>query len=260
MKIFKISYRDKFNILSQDICRQVFEDLIRNNYSNRNYNLDFFEKDIVEKLKSIGVIYLLIKINNTIIYDNNIDTKNNYFTIEGYTVKYEASPLQVGTTIVIELFSNIFDKNNNYHRNKLYTSFVNSIRHEIYHCFDFSKKENNTFLYNYGIQLEEKINNAETYFINDSEQNAFIHGIVLEAKKIKKNNKSINIVEVIKSIINKTIENYIFGINKSNIDFFLNMINNNKKLEEKLISCKNKILYSYINIIKSKYPEIGKLI
>ena len=222
MKIYsirKIAFRNKIDILSQNIARSVFTEIIKDPTPNRIINIYSSvtgnpTTDIDLNICSINRISFEISYPNETNLESKIKLRGAFYTKSRFP------------NIVIEISPRKFS-NKNYE--ELFQELKYNIRHELEHAVNTRNNEkpnkNNTLSYN---------NKVEEYLLKPTEIEAYTRDSMLRAK-----NSKIPIEEVVKNMISEKMAELmkLENITDRNI----------------LNSSYNKILKIYLERIKQIY-------
>lgn len=254
MKIYKISFRNSVNILAQNIARKLFEYMRDNNYSPKTYDLNDFPLKITNDIKNMGITSINI---NVLSKKSNepIDSKDNFFSIFGDASKINDNPIKSIIHINITIFYDIFNNKNSYQTNKLYTSSVNTILHELTHCVDFNSQDPTYIQQNSTADIEDSINFAEKYFTDKLENNSFVEGMLLEARKIHNKNNN-DLIETVKNLMENKIDLIILSDRKNLRTFNVKKLNSNDNLKNHYFDIKEKIMTIFMNRLTERHPTV----
>jgi hypothetical protein len=255
MQIYKIAYRNPKNILAQDIVREIFNDLRSTNYSDSRYGLEFFSPSVRKRIDELKVIYVNISFFNRIVNDL-VDSVDNFSHGEGYAIRVNRDPVETNLSLDVVLYKNVFDVRNSYQINKLYYSCTNTILHEITHCNDYKTQDPIQPQMSRDNSLESQINFAEQYFLSSFENNAYVAGIVLEAKKTKKNRKSLSVLTISIQLMRDKVVNYILSNNASTRNGNLSRLSNNRQLMNRFNDVVNSIMRMFEGRLRQRFPLI----
>lgn len=256
MKIYKIAYRNKYDVISNRIGKIVFNSVIHNRFLNIEINFGKLPLDIQTEFKNININSFNINVE----YNKNNTLSISPFSVGGEAVFIGDKNLIFYVNLDAIIYKNLFDFSNPHHVNHFYYRIVGVIKHELEHC-NFIRingpveKKRNSF---YGLDLIGRINEAKQYFNKETEKNSFMLGAVLEAKKIRKNNKDINIFNLVVALLNETIDNAILGYDIFIRKMSLREIEQNSDIKGLFISTKNEIIENISRNVIIRFPEIGK--
>lgn len=225
INLYKIAFRNKYDLISNNYCTQIFE-LVKNNFiGSKSIQLKELEDNC----------FLILLIEKTIIEHLN----HGNFGFSAYTIK---KPEYINIEINIRLNNKFSEKD----YQKFYSSLYEIVRHEFEHV---NKNLNDIYpddSYSYKFNednLETLSDQVHKYITNPIEIDSYVRSIIYTAKK-----RHISYKEILKEVVSRAFFN-------NNAEIEENCINN--KIIQSNISNTIKVIEERI---KEIYPNVIRMV